>query len=75
MGRVVADHVRDDQRQHACAVRRACELSAGESGEVLAYGVDVLDGCAGPEQRLGDLAQLLQTDAFDRRGKEAGAAA
>jgi hypothetical protein len=54
----------------ACASR-----PPDKSGEVLAHGVDVVDGGAGTQQPLGDLAQLLQRNPVDRRGEQAGTAA
>jgi len=42
---------------------------------VFAHSVDVVDGGARVQQGLGDLAQLLQADACDRRGEQTGAAA
>ncbi len=75
MGGIVADDIGNDQCQSPRAIDRLRQSSTRETGEMLAHGVDVVDGCTGVQQRLGHLAQFLQRDAFDRRGEQAGAAA
>ncbi len=74
MRRIVTGHVGDDQRHDRCAAGGS-EASAGDGRQVLAHGVDLLNGRAALQEPPGELLELRHRHARRRQRQQAGAAA
>ena len=74
MRRVVAGDVRDDERQHRRAARRG-EPAALNGREVLAHGIDLLDGRAAAQQLRRHRLEIRHRDSLGGQRQQARAAA